>query len=55
MRRLTLKKESLAELSAAELGSVAGGEDTVTRYVSGCFCSGIWCDLSLNPGCLNTR
>ena len=35
MRKLTLKKETLAELSAAELTSVVGGAPTLKDFCQG--------------------
>ena len=38
MRKLTLKKESLAELSGEELGLVVGGDSFATKFQTACIC-----------------
>ena len=45
-RRLSLRRETLAELSAADLLSVHGGADTVNGCVTGAPTRcGTWCDF----------
>lgn len=38
MRTLTLKKESLTELSAADLDRVVGGDSFATKFQTACIC-----------------
>lgn len=60
MRRgLSLRKETLAELSPRELADVAGGNsDTCVTYTivpTGCVCSGIWPSLNVDCPLLRPR
>lgn len=51
-RRLRLRKETLTELDAGTLASVAGGSQACVTYsvvVTGCWCSGMY--PSLNVDC----
>ncbi len=51
-RRLSLRKETLSELSRGELAEVVGGTSatcvTYTVVVTGCMCSGMYPSLNID-------
>jgi hypothetical protein len=52
MKRLTIRRESLAQLGTEELGAIAGGATTGCTFT--CPTTPVKECLSLNPGCAQT-
>jgi hypothetical protein len=51
MRKLTLKKESLAELTGDELGAVVGGDSFATKFQTACICATRFPCIQTVEGC----